>query len=165
MFDKLHLTISTVLLAAILYLINSSPAVNPPPTTDPNVLIKYRLDGFSARIMTAGLKAEYSKCYQTFLEKVKESKKPAVVEGYIEYVFKILENGQIDSFELMNDSIKDKKLESCVSKQFSSVWFLPPPLGISRYQTYAFNFNLPRNLPNKKTNKKQNKSPHPHTHQ
>ncbi|MDB2447428.1 hypothetical protein N9W79_02250, partial [bacterium] len=94
--------------------------------------------------MNQKTRSEYSICYNKFLEKVKKKKKKAIAEGTVSFVYKIAENGELEDFEVSGNTIGNEFLSNCISKQFAGLWFSPPPLGISRYQSYDFNFTLPR---------------------
>lgn len=93
-----------------------------------------------------------STCYKAMLrnngyDEVNPTPKPGVTsglpesfEGKVTFVFEIAENGRMQGFELADSDFRDKGFTECISKSFSGLRFLPPPLGINRFMAHEFVF-------------------------
>lgn len=84
---------------------------------------------------------DIQKCYVEFLDG-----KPKIQEGKVDFMMKVLENGKIQTFEIIRNELDNEELSKCI-KKFGSSWRLPPPpLGLNPYIPHSLAFKSEKTL-------------------
>lgn len=66
--------------------------------------------------------------------------KPKIMEGLLEYILKVEEDGKISEAKLIKNEFEDDDIGLCVTKKLLSYHLAPPPYGINRYIAHTLAF-------------------------
>lgn len=100
----------------------ASPA---PAPFDPKIAASYKQKEVSKTIRENA--KDIQECYLSYLQN-----KPDMNEGVIKILFKLKENGSVESSEAVSNDFKNVTFGECVSKKFERYYFAPPPAGMNR---------------------------------
>ncbi|EQC48354.1 hypothetical protein M899_1447 [Bacteriovorax sp. BSW11_IV] len=99
---------------------NSAPA-----PIDPKIAVAYKQKEVAKTIRENA--KDIQKCYLSYLEN-----KPEMNEGVIKILFKLRENGSVESSEAVSNDFENISFGDCVAKKFERYYFAPPPIGMNR---------------------------------
>jgi hypothetical protein len=116
-------------------LIGKNLVSNPAPTqADDGKVAKEYKERSLVKVIRDNAK-DLQECYLDFL-----ADRPTVLEGNIEIVVQVEEDGEIDSAKIVKNDFENKIFESCLSAKLENYYLPPPPLGINRYISHTLSF-------------------------
>lgn len=78
---------------------------------------------------------ELQKCYLSHLDK-----KPKIIEGDLNILFKVEEDGKISSASVTKNEFQDNSVSECVISKIQGQFLSPPPYGINRNISHTLSF-------------------------
>lgn len=96
---------------------------------------------------------QMSACYRDFLKT-----KPDVLEGKVDLVFKVQNNGVVDEIDIAKNEMGSTELENCIKKQLAPLRLKPLPAGLNPYVSHSLVFKSEETL-KKEAEEQKNRIP------